>query len=245
MSRYAWVIVSWGLLLAAAPAWTRTVIFDGTPIDVRLEYGQPTSITFPEAVEVVSTATDSADLTVTIEDRTVLLQPRVKKLSGRLIVQTVMKQHYQVQFTVASPADMAIEVQFPAPPPLPQRLGTGESQPPQSLVRALLITMWTTGHRPPQAGVMVQPSQRVLAQDTLHRVRVLRVYQAPPYYGYTLELENRLDRPWPLFLPQLEDDGLLVSAAEPIVLPGEAHPPAEVIPPRGRALLHLIYHGGR
>jgi hypothetical protein len=92
---------------------------------------------------------------------------------------------------------------------------------------------------------MVQPLHRVLADDTAHHVRMLHTYQASPYYGYTLEVENRTARPWPLLLPQMEDDGLLISAAEPILPPGEPRPPAEVVPPNGRALLHLIYQGGR
>jgi hypothetical protein len=240
------MVVSWGLLvITAIPGWTRTVIYDGKPIEIRLEYGQPTIITFPEAVEVAPTGADQADLTVIVEDRTVTLQPRVKKLSGRLIVQTVTKQRYQLKFAVASPADTDIDVQLPTPPPDMQRLEMGEERFAQSPVRAMLVTMWTVGTRPPQAGVMVQASQRVLAEDAIHRVRLVRIFQAPPYYGYTLKLENRTEHPWPLLLPQLEDDGLLISAAEPILPPDQPRPPAEVIPPKGQALLHLIYQGAR
>jgi hypothetical protein len=246
MTQYSWLVASWGLLLIiASPGWARTIMYDGKPIEVRLEYGQPTTVTFPEPIEVVPIGTDQGDLTVVVEDRTVTLQPRVKKLSGRLIVQTVTKRRYQLKFSVASPADAEIAVHLPAPPSGTQRLEIGEGQSVQSPVRALLVTMWTAGSRPPQAGVMVQPSQRVLAEDVVHRVRLVRIFQAPPYYGYTLEVENRTEHPWPLFLPQLEDDGLLISAAEPIVPPDQPQPPAEVIPSKGQALLHLIYQGAR
>ena len=246
MIRSPWIVASLGLLLITAPpGWTRTVLYDGKPIEVRLEYGQPTTVTFPEPVEVAPTGADQADLTVVVEDRTVTLQPRVKKLSGRLIVQTVMKRRYQMRFSVASPADADIEVQLPAPPPEAQRPEIGEGQSSQSPVRAMLVTMWTAGNRPPQAGVMVQASQRILAEDAAHRVRLVRIFQAPPYYGYTLEVENRTEHPWPLLLPQLEAERLMISAAEPMMPPDQPRPPAEVIPPKGQALLHLIYQGVR
>ena len=87
------------------------------------------------------------------------------------------------------------------------------------------------------------PADRVLTDETNHRVRIVRVYQAGPYYGYTMELQNRQDQPWPLLISQIEDDGLLVVAADPIVPPNQPRLPIEVIPPQGRGLLHLIYQG--
>ena len=235
----------------------RTVVYDGTPITVTLETGQPTILVFPTAIARVPTGFAETELNASIHQRSLVLHPRVKKLQGRLIVETAAGRRYQVEVrTIAKKgakqkADGEVRVTLPVAPAItvtaptsPGELFPRRPTPTQrNLVRSILVSMWTAAQRPPLSGVSMTPAERVLTDQESHLVRIIRVYQAPPYYGYTLELQNRQDQPWPLLISQIEDDGLLVVAADALVPPNQPRPPVEVIPPRGRGLMHLIYQG--
>jgi hypothetical protein len=235
----------------------RTVIYDGNPVTVTLETGQPTILVFPTAIARVPTGFAETDLNVSIHQRSLVLHPRVEKLQGRLIVETAAGRQYQIVVTTVTQQrgqpkpDSEVRVSLPVKPTLSVAAPTFPGQPfprrstptRRSLVRAILVSMWTAAQRPPLSGVTMIPTERVLTDQKTHLVRIVRIYQAPPYYGYTLEVHNRQDQPWPLLISQIEDDGLLVIAADPLVLPNQPRPPVEVIPARGRGLLHLIYQG--
>jgi hypothetical protein len=212
--------------------YARTILMTGEPVTVRLQSLQLTALTFPEPIAAVPTGVDPAKLSLELDGTRLFLQPLDAQVQGVLFVIGASGRSYPIRFAVGRPADTEVVLALPAAPGAPST----SSQPPPTAsapgltVRALLAGMLRRTALP---GVKEAADRQVLLTTERLRITTTRVYLAGSLVGYLADAVNTTDAPLPLLLPEYYAPGLKAIATE-----------AEVVPPRGRTRVYLVFQPG-
>ena len=204
------------LFLVTSLHAARLEVSTGEPVDVYLAVGEPTVVTFPEAIKAIPTSADPEAVSIEAEGSRLFVQSRQAGFSATVFVIGESDRLHILRLVEGEPADTEVQLVLPK---APRRFGEdpggpsrpGTRRPRGAPMRRLMVAL-LKGER--LAGVDVLEHDQVLAKTGEVEIRTTQVYAAGRYLGFVGQARNLTARPFVLRLPEYQAQGLKAIAAD-------------------------------
>ena len=224
------------LLLGTGEA-ARIEVSSGNPVEVRIAVGEPTVVTFPEAIKGVTTSADPNAVSLEVEGERLFVQSLVEGFGGVLFVTGVSGELHLVKLVEDAEPDTQVQlITAPAKTRVtaslqqPARRPGGGRRPQGGAMRRLLVAMLKGETLP---GIEVLEHRQQLAVSNEVDIHTTHVYAAGRYLGFLGTARNLTDGPFVLRLPEYQAPGLKAIAAD-----------LETIPAGGETRVYLVVEPG-
>ena len=232
--RWGWLCALLAVLCFGAAEAARIEISSGDPVEVRIAVGEPTVVTFPEAIKGVTTSADPNAVSLEVEGERLFVQSLEAGFGGVLFVTGVSGELHLVKLVEDAEPDTQVQLmtapaktQMTAAPA--RRAGRGR-RPQGGAMRRLLVAMLKGETLP---GVEVLEHRQPLAVSEEVDIRTTHVYAAGRYLGFLGRARNLTAGPFVLRLPEYQAPGLKAIAAD-----------LETIPAGGETRVYLVVEPG-
>ena len=202
--------------LAAPLQAARLEVSTGEPVEIYVNVGVPTVVTFPERVKAIPTSADPEAVSMEAEGSRLFVQSLREGFGGIVFVIGESDRLHILKLVEREPPDTEVQLVLPQAPPRfgdePGRPGRPAARRPGgSPLRRLLVAL-LRGDRLP--GVEVLAHDQVLAQTADVEIRTTHLYAAGRYLGFVGTATNLTGQPFVLRLPEVQAQGLKAIGAD-------------------------------
>jgi hypothetical protein len=201
-------------LSSCVPAQAFQGVDKGKPVDIKVELGKVTEITFPTKVAKVIKGGTQDSVLIEVLDNSIYLLPKSENVSD-IFVTTISGDSYPLNLRLGSDRDIKIQVGNPVK-------GSSEHQSNYTNVMDLMKDLLL--NREPAGSTLLQGGGKLFLADKKMEIKVEKSYEIGDWRAYQLRVENLLSNAVIVPIEQISMPNLLAISCEQDMLSAKGQP---------------------